>query len=149
MLAKRIRNRARYNIYKTLQISRVQRTDPVTKETVIKYIRKEYLVPEVKPNKIGGIDFVDRLTEKETKKFIRRKIIEFLESRDKNDAIMFYTSILKNTEGEWDKHRFNLKLTEKELAQLLGVSIATVKRNKRMLKRDFKLFWDNEIKPYI
>jgi len=149
MLAKRIRHKAQYNIYKTLQISRVQQTNPITKETVIKYIRKELLVPEIKPNKTNGVSFVDKLLEREEKRFIRRKIIEFLGGRDKSDAIIFYMSILKNTEGEWNKHRFSLKLTEKELAQLLDASKDIVKYRKFKLKRDFKEFWQNEIKPYI
>jgi|CZCB01.1.fsa_nt_gi hypothetical protein len=149
MLAKRIRHRARYNIYKTLQIQRVRRTDPETKKVISKYIRKEFPVPEVKPKKTDSVDFLDRLVEKETKRFIRSKIIEFLRGRDKDDAIIFYASILKNAEGEWDKHKFKVKLTEKELAQQLGISRDVVKYRKVKLKRDFKEFWQNEIKPYI
>ena len=72
-----------------------------------------------------------------------------MRGRDKDDAIIFYASILKNAEGEWDKHKFKVKLTEKELAQQLGISRDVVKYRKVKLKRDFKEFWQNEIKPYI
>ena len=148
MLATRIRHKAQNKIYEVLQIVRVQRTNSITREVEIKHVRRVYSVEDVKYKNTGVVDFVDNLVQKEVEKFIKNKVLEFLKGKDKDEVIIFYTSILKGTnEREGNKYSFNL--TETELAQLLGVTRRSITYRKRMLRNEFKEFWESDIKPYI
>lgn len=148
MLATRIRHKAQNNIYKVLQLTRVQEIDLVTGEVKIKHTRRVYPMDDIKYKRTGHIDFTEKLEEKETEELINSKILEFLSQKDKEEVIIFYTLILKNT-GEWEGRKFNLNLTETELAQLLGVTRRFITYRKRKLRDEFKGFWVAEIKPYI